>query len=175
MLFKLRIMYLSPLIRSVLFYTGTSSQKVTTFLTLDKSPVAGEPIRFTVKVINKQRVPKKLIVHLNAQAKEYNHGPSDTFWENHGVMQLAPMEGKFTSRLDCRVMLYQDLVMNSAHLFLFLLSFQSKCCSSRSIHPSTRMFWEIIWSTWPLFWRTPPLVSGFLLQRSSTSPAQSSS
>ncbi|XP_013864072.1 transglutaminase 5, like [Austrofundulus limnaeus] len=73
---------------------GASSQRVTAFLTLDKSPVAGEPIRFTVKVVNRQRVPKKLIVHLNAQAKEYNHGPSDAFWENHGVMQLAPMEVK---------------------------------------------------------------------------------
>ncbi|XP_037535760.1 transglutaminase 5, like [Nematolebias whitei] len=70
------------------------SQGVTVLLTLDKSPVAGEPIRFSVKVTNRQRVAKKLIMHLNAQAKEYNNSPSDTFWENHGVLQLAPMEAK---------------------------------------------------------------------------------
>lgn len=39
-------------------------------------------------------------VHLNAQVKEYNHRPAEdlkTFWETHGVVQLAPMEGKFIS------------------------------------------------------------------------------
>ncbi|KAM6927177.1 transglutaminase 5, like [Xenentodon cancila] len=70
------------------------SKGVLVFLSLDKSPVAGEPIRFTVKVMNKQRATKMLKVHVNAQAKEYNHSPSDTFWENHGVLQLAPMEVK---------------------------------------------------------------------------------
>lgn len=66
------------------------------FLTLDKSPIVGEPVSFSVKIINKQNVAKMLKIHLNAQAKEYNHSPSDTFWENHGVLQLAPMEGTFT-------------------------------------------------------------------------------
>lgn len=78
------------------FYSADSSGGVAVFLTLDKAPVAGEPVRFTVKVINKQSVAKMLKVHLNAQAKEYNHSPSDTFWETHGVIKLAPMEGKFT-------------------------------------------------------------------------------
>ncbi|XP_029989916.1 transglutaminase 5, like isoform X2 [Sphaeramia orbicularis] len=71
-----------------------SSNGVVVFLTLEKAPVAGEPIHFTVKVINKQNVTKRMKVHFNAQAKEYNHSPSDTFWENHGVMQLAPMEAQ---------------------------------------------------------------------------------
>lgn len=96
----------SPLIQTVTFHTGTSSQRVTASLTLDKPPVAGEPICFTVKVKNRQRVAKKLIVHLNAQAKEYNNSPSDTFWKNHGVVQLAPMEGKFPSPLDCCIIFY---------------------------------------------------------------------
>ncbi|XP_061584397.1 transglutaminase 5, like [Cololabis saira] len=69
-----------------------SSKGVLVSLSLDKSPVAGEPIRFMVKVMNKQSVTKRLKVHVNAQAKEYNHSPSDTFWENHAVLQLAPME-----------------------------------------------------------------------------------
>lgn len=71
-----------------------SSQGVLVFLTLDKSPIVGEPVSFSVKIMNKQNVAKMLKVHLNAQAKEYNHSPSDTFWENHGVLQLAPMEVK---------------------------------------------------------------------------------
>ncbi|XP_030277235.1 transglutaminase 5, like isoform X1 [Sparus aurata] len=71
-----------------------SSKGVAVLLSLDKAPVAGEPVRFTVKVINKQNVAKMMKVHVNAQAKEYNHSPSDTFWETHGVIQLAPMEAK---------------------------------------------------------------------------------
>nr|XP_019952098.1 PREDICTED: protein-glutamine gamma-glutamyltransferase 5-like [Paralichthys olivaceus] len=71
-----------------------SSKGVFVFLNLDKAPVAGEPIGFTVKVINKQKVAKTMKLHLNAQAKEYNHSPSDTFWEMQGIMTLAPMEVK---------------------------------------------------------------------------------
>ena len=66
-------------------------------LSLEKAPVAGEPIRFTVKVINKQDVAKTMKVCLNAQAKEYNSSPSETFWETHGIMKLAPMEGNLLS------------------------------------------------------------------------------
>lgn len=73
-----------------------SSKGVLVFLTLDNAPVAGGPVHFTVKVINKQKVAKKMRLHLNAQAKKYNNSPSDTFWETHGVLQLAPMEGKST-------------------------------------------------------------------------------
>ncbi|XP_040058583.2 transglutaminase 5, like isoform X2 [Gasterosteus aculeatus] len=71
-----------------------SSRGVLVLLSLDKAPVAGEPVLFTVKVINKQRVAKAMKVHVNAQAKEYNHSASETIWENHGVVQLAPMEVK---------------------------------------------------------------------------------
>ncbi|XP_018559348.1 transglutaminase 5, like [Lates calcarifer] len=73
---------------------ASSSQGVLVFLTLDRAPVAGEPISFSVKVVNKHSVAKMMKVHLNAQAKEYNSSPSDTFWEAHGVTQLAPLEVK---------------------------------------------------------------------------------
>lgn len=73
------------------------------FLTLDRAPVAGEPISFSVKVVNKHSVAKMMKVHLNAQAKEYNSSPSDTFWEAHGVTQLAPMEGKKNFSLSYRL------------------------------------------------------------------------
>ncbi|XP_041802989.1 transglutaminase 5, like isoform X2 [Chelmon rostratus] len=74
--------------------TRGPSKGVAVLLVLDKAPVAGEPIRFTVKAINKQSIAKMVKVHLNAQAKEFNHSPSDTIWENHSVIQLAPMEAK---------------------------------------------------------------------------------
>ncbi|XP_070815337.1 transglutaminase 5, like [Chaetodon trifascialis] len=73
---------------------ASPSKGLVVLMTLDKAPVAGEPVSFTVKAINKQSVAKTVNMHLNAQAKEYNNSPSDTFWESHGVIQLAPMEVK---------------------------------------------------------------------------------
>ncbi|MEQ2315858.1 hypothetical protein AMECASPLE_026723 [Ameca splendens] len=73
---------------------ATAPEGVLVSLTLNKSPASGEPISFLVKAVNKQKIPKVVKVHLNAQAKEYNHSPSETFWEKHGVIQLAPMEVK---------------------------------------------------------------------------------
>ncbi|KAF3690108.1 Protein-glutamine gamma-glutamyltransferase 5 [Channa argus] len=74
-----------------------TSKGVLVFLTLDKPPIAGEPICFTVKIMNKQKASKTMKVHLNAQVKEYNHRPGEdmrTFWETQGLIQLAPMEVK---------------------------------------------------------------------------------
>ncbi|XP_061689510.1 transglutaminase 5, like [Syngnathoides biaculeatus] len=68
--------------------------KMAAVLTLDETPVAGAVIRFTLKVINRQPVAKMLKVHLNAQCKEYNDSPADTFWEDHSVVQLGPSEAK---------------------------------------------------------------------------------
>lgn len=78
-----------------------SSEGIVVFLTLDRAPIAGQPVDFTVKVINRQSVAKVMKVHLNAQAKEYNHSPSETFWETQGIIQLAPLEGNllFTQSL----------------------------------------------------------------------------
>uniref|UniRef100_A0A674MUY2 protein-glutamine gamma-glutamyltransferase n=1 Tax=Takifugu rubripes TaxID=31033 RepID=A0A674MUY2_TAKRU len=76
------------------FHSAGSSSGIAVFLTLDKAPVAGEPIRFTVNAVNKQKVAKMMKVHLNAQAKEYNHSPSETFWETHGIIEMSPMESK---------------------------------------------------------------------------------
>lgn len=81
------------------FYPGASSKGMFLSLSLDKSPVAGEPIRLTVKVTNRESLAKTVKVHFNAQAKEYNLSPSDTFWESHEVVQLGPMEGTFAYNL----------------------------------------------------------------------------
>lgn len=100
------------------------------FLTLDKAPVSGEPVRFTVKVTNKQKVTKMMKVHLNAQAKEYNNSPSDTFWETHGVIKLEPMEGKFTlhSSTDSKCSLLKDCWGLNFCLFLPLV------CPAKVLH-----------------------------------------
>lgn len=63
-------------------------------LSLVKVPVDGESISFTVTVTNMTAMPKVVQEHVNAQAKEYNHSPSDTFWESHNVIRVAPYEGK---------------------------------------------------------------------------------
>ncbi|KAF3856603.1 hypothetical protein F7725_017326 [Dissostichus mawsoni] len=90
-------------------YIKSSSGGVLVVLSLDKTPVAGEPVCFTVKVINKQRVAKMMKIHLNAQAKEYNNSPSDTFWETHGVVKLGPMEVKVIPQQIAPVQ-YEDVV-----------------------------------------------------------------
>lgn len=66
-------------------------------LKLDRAPVAGLPVAFTVTVTNMDAVAKVIKEHLNAQAKQYNNSPSDTFWEAHSIMNLAPLEGKLTA------------------------------------------------------------------------------
>ncbi|KAK5872159.1 hypothetical protein PBY51_012884 [Eleginops maclovinus] len=86
-----------------------SSKGVLVVMSLDKTPVAGETVSFTVKVINKQRAAKLMKIHFNAQAKEYNHSPSDTFWETQGVVKLAPMEVKLIRQQILPVQ-YEDVV-----------------------------------------------------------------
>uniref|UniRef100_A0A3P9B9B2 protein-glutamine gamma-glutamyltransferase n=1 Tax=Maylandia zebra TaxID=106582 RepID=A0A3P9B9B2_9CICH len=43
-------------------YSAGSSQGVLVFLTLDKSPIVGEPVSFSVKIMNKQNVAKMTVV-----------------------------------------------------------------------------------------------------------------
>ncbi|XP_035243190.1 transglutaminase 5, like [Anguilla anguilla] len=63
-------------------------------LKLVKTPVAGETISFSVTVTNKVNSPRTLNEHINAQAKDYNSSPLETFWELHNMLQLAPYEVK---------------------------------------------------------------------------------
>ncbi|KAK7916178.1 hypothetical protein WMY93_011939 [Mugilogobius chulae] len=94
---------------STLRRASTAAKGVLVILTLDKAAVSGEPIRFTVKIINKQNKAKRFKMHLNAQAKEYNHSPSDTFWESHGLIQMGPQEVKIIQQQILPVQ-YEDVV-----------------------------------------------------------------
>uniref|UniRef100_A0A8B9LNC9 protein-glutamine gamma-glutamyltransferase n=1 Tax=Astyanax mexicanus TaxID=7994 RepID=A0A8B9LNC9_ASTMX len=72
----------------------TLSEGLSVMLTLLKAPVMGGSISFSVTVTNKENTPKTVREHVNAQAKSYNHTPSDAFWEAHNTIQLAPNESK---------------------------------------------------------------------------------
>ncbi|KAF7661595.1 hypothetical protein LDENG_00258120 [Lucifuga dentata] len=76
----------------------SSSKGILVLLILGKAPFAEEPVCFTVKVNNRQTVAKVMKFNLNAQAKEYNHSPSETFWERHSMIQLARTETKMMHR-----------------------------------------------------------------------------
>ncbi|XP_036386161.1 transglutaminase 5, like [Megalops cyprinoides] len=71
-----------------------TKQGLAVSLRLNNVPVAGENISFSVTVSNKDNVPKTLKEHVNAQAKEYNSSPLETFWEDHNILQIAPYEVK---------------------------------------------------------------------------------
>ncbi|XP_077459899.1 transglutaminase 5, like isoform X2 [Stigmatopora argus] len=86
-----------------------SSDKMSAALTLDETPVSGGVLRLTLKVVNRQRAAKTLKVHLNAQTKEYNHSPGETFWEKHGILRLGPLEAK-SLKLRIFPTEYEDLV-----------------------------------------------------------------
>lgn len=116
---------------SLCAHSAGSSNGVAVFLTLDKAPIAGEPVTFKVKVINKQNIAKNMKVHFNAQAKEYNHSPLDTFWETHGIIQLAPMEGTSTSIYTVRYLLYLQNYCGVNSSFFFPL-----CLSSHNFLPA---------------------------------------
>ncbi|XP_058258210.1 transglutaminase 5, like [Hemibagrus wyckioides] len=59
-------------------------------LNLDKMPVVGENICFSVIVTNLDSVQKRVREYANAQAKRYDTIPSDTFWEADNFIELSP-------------------------------------------------------------------------------------
>ncbi|XP_057194390.1 protein-glutamine gamma-glutamyltransferase 5-like isoform X2 [Triplophysa rosa] len=61
-------------------------------LNLLKTPVIGENILFNVTITNNESTHKELKAHVNAQNKEYNSNPTNTFWEAHNDLKLAPNE-----------------------------------------------------------------------------------
>ncbi|XP_030634058.1 transglutaminase 5, like [Chanos chanos] len=67
-----------------------SSQGLSVSLHLYKVPAVGENISFSVTIANRSNALRTVKEHVNAQAKEYNHSPTDTFWEVHNMVQLAP-------------------------------------------------------------------------------------
>ncbi|TRY58612.1 hypothetical protein DNTS_007612 [Danionella cerebrum] len=69
-----------------------STQGIGVSLQLQKPPVIGESISFSVTITNRTSVPKQLREHVNAQKKEYDRNPSGAFWEKHNEIKIGPNE-----------------------------------------------------------------------------------
>lgn len=67
-----------------------SAEGLSVELSLIRVPVVGENISFSVTVTNRGNIMKTVREYVNAQAKCYDHSPSDTFWEADSIIQLAP-------------------------------------------------------------------------------------
>lgn len=67
-----------------------SAQGFSIELNLDKMPVVGENICFSVTVTNHDSIQKRVREYANAQAKRYDTIPSDTFWEADNFIELSP-------------------------------------------------------------------------------------
>ncbi|KAA0713280.1 Protein-glutamine gamma-glutamyltransferase 5 [Triplophysa tibetana] len=74
------------------YKTETAPKDVAVSLALLKTPVVRQNIIFDVTVTNNESTHKELKAHVNAQNKEYNSNPTNTFWEAHYDLKLAPKE-----------------------------------------------------------------------------------
>ncbi|XP_056606551.1 protein-glutamine gamma-glutamyltransferase 5-like [Triplophysa dalaica] len=74
--------------------TRVTPKDVFVSLNLLKTPVVRQNILFNVTVTNNESTHKELKAHVNAQNKEYNSNPTNTFWEAHYDLKLAPKETK---------------------------------------------------------------------------------
>lgn len=79
--------YVSDFEMSVLYPCVQGLSVELSFINL---PVFGETISFLVTVTNCDSVLKTVRENVNAQAKQYYHSPSNTFWEDSNIIQLAP-------------------------------------------------------------------------------------
>ncbi|XP_040009880.1 protein-glutamine gamma-glutamyltransferase 2-like [Xiphias gladius] len=61
-------------------------------LNIDGVPSVGSSIRMYVTVKNQSSNPRVLMEHLNAQMKEYNSGPKESFWKIHKEVHIQPHE-----------------------------------------------------------------------------------
>ncbi|XP_049438018.1 protein-glutamine gamma-glutamyltransferase 5-like isoform X3 [Epinephelus fuscoguttatus] len=61
-------------------------------LNMDGVPSVGESIAMRVTVTNLSSSPRILMEHLNAQVKEYNSNPQESFWKTHKEVRIQPGE-----------------------------------------------------------------------------------
>lgn len=63
-------------------------------LRIDGVPSVGKSIVMCVTVRNQSSRPRVLLEHLNAQLKEYNSNPQESFWKAHNEVHIQPDEGE---------------------------------------------------------------------------------
>lgn len=62
-------------------------------LNLEGVPSVGDSIKICVVVTNRSRSPRVLVEHVNAQLKEYNKNPQESFWKTQKRVHIKPDEG----------------------------------------------------------------------------------
>lgn len=63
-------------------------------LNLDGVPSVGDSIMMCVTITNQSSSPRVLMEHLDAQLKEYNSSPQESFWKTHNEVHIQPGEGR---------------------------------------------------------------------------------
>ncbi|XP_059190223.1 protein-glutamine gamma-glutamyltransferase 5-like isoform X2 [Centropristis striata] len=76
----------------VLGGTGGTSPSLEVSLSIDGVPSVGESISMSVTVTNQSSSPRVLMEHVNAQLKEYNKNPQESFWKTHKEVHMQPGE-----------------------------------------------------------------------------------
>lgn len=62
-------------------------------LKMDRVPSLGDSIHMCVTVTNHSNKPRVLMEKVNAQLKEYNSNPQESFWKTHTKVHIQPHKG----------------------------------------------------------------------------------
>ncbi|KAF1390836.1 hypothetical protein PFLUV_G00062180 [Perca fluviatilis] len=84
--------YATPQPRQVDYEARGSSSGLDVSLRIDGVPSVGESIVMCVTVKNQSSSPRVLMEHLNAQLKEYNSNPQESFWRARNEVHIQPGE-----------------------------------------------------------------------------------
>uniref|UniRef100_A0A8D0AZU0 protein-glutamine gamma-glutamyltransferase n=1 Tax=Sander lucioperca TaxID=283035 RepID=A0A8D0AZU0_SANLU len=86
--------YLKQLVRisPLNLHAGGMSPGLEVSLRIDGVPSVGKSIVMCVTVRNQSSRPRVLLEHLNAQLKEYNSNPQESFWKAHNEVHIQPDE-----------------------------------------------------------------------------------
>lgn len=82
---------------------------------IEGKPTVGDSIRLCVMVKNTTTRPRALMEHVNAQVKEYNSNPKESFWKTYKELYLQPLECKMLWTLMCPfdlILLFKTAVMS---------------------------------------------------------------
>ncbi|XP_042348149.1 protein-glutamine gamma-glutamyltransferase 5-like [Plectropomus leopardus] len=71
---------------------GGPSSSLDVSLKIEGMPSLGESIEVSVMVTNQSGSPRVLVEFLNAQLKDYNSNPQETFWKTHKEVRIQPGE-----------------------------------------------------------------------------------
>ncbi|XP_008291944.1 protein-glutamine gamma-glutamyltransferase 5-like [Stegastes partitus] len=81
-----------PLIVKPRSLHGETSPSLEVSLEIDGVPSLGESIRMSVTITNQSSSRRILMEHVDAQLKEYNSSPQESFWKTHKEVHMQPCE-----------------------------------------------------------------------------------